>query len=617
MKASLNLNIGENQQGWVLDSIQSSLDGIWAWTAEAQQLIISPNLRKVLGYNDTQQQGYDWWLSLVHQDDLNNAKSFIDNALAGTTQTSNVHCQIRKSDGEYVKLAIRGRAHKNEDGEVNGVAGAVIVVKEQAQRVNVSNGVKSLLEDLTAKLESAELSEDELHSIDELYEILQIDRNKTPTKVESFSLQKLVKDAINNNGPLLQKDGLQVNTMISQKLPDMVVGDYSQLYEVLDTILRGACEKTDEGYLNVMVRPNSENGIVRFEVSDSRFSDEGNPQEETEKCRKIIENLGGIFTANIMPGSGHTAWFELKLATATQEAPSPTDKTADVAPTTKTGTKLKILLAEDNIVNQQVMQGLISKFNEDLEIAANGQEAIDMFKAGNYDLVLMDINMPIMNGLEASKKIRELDPDIPIIAVTANMVMEDHDNCLKHGMNHVITKPVSNDKLQYIFDNYTDKPKEFPEDISNIVLGDNDNSQESSAKASETVEVATKAETKQECLEQQESQVNEDQDPIIDYDFLQGLTNDLGADTIKNLLNMYKTDAPKIVEQINQELIQAHTHAHTLAGMSENLGINGVGKVSRQIMATQSEEEISSLITVLESKLNHSLEELSNHIEKI
>ena len=107
----------------------------------------------------------------------------------------------------------------------------------------------------------------------------------------------------------------------------------------------------------------------------------------------------------------------------------------------------RVLLVDDNPINQEIVIGLLENSHIKLDIASNGQEAVDMFATKVYSLILMDIQMPIMDGYEATKIIRESDSEIPIIAITANAMKEDIIKSAKRGMNDHIDKPINVDKL--------------------------------------------------------------------------------------------------------------------------------------------------------------------------
>ncbi len=119
--------------------------------------------------------------------------------------------------------------------------------------------------------------------------------------------------------------------------------------------------------------------------------------------------------------------------------------------------KLSILLVEDNVLNQRIVTFSLKKYKHDVTIANNGLEAVDKFKEDKYDVVLMDIMMPVMDGLEATVRIRELERELkaesrtPIIALTANTMDNDREKCISYGMDDFMAKPFDIEKLNQIF----------------------------------------------------------------------------------------------------------------------------------------------------------------------
>ncbi len=118
---------------------------------------------------------------------------------------------------------------------------------------------------------------------------------------------------------------------------------------------------------------------------------------------------------------------------------------------------LKILLVEDNLLNQRVVTFSLKKYNHEVTIANNGLEAVELFRVNKFDVILMDLMMPVMDGLEATVKIREeeemnnSDKRIPIIAITANTMDNDRDTCISYGMDDFMSKPFDIEKLHEIF----------------------------------------------------------------------------------------------------------------------------------------------------------------------
>lgn len=127
-------------------------------------------------------------------------------------------------------------------------------------------------------------------------------------------------------------------------------------------------------------------------------------------------------------------------------------KEFEMAPEGRPVFEAKILLAEDNLTNQIVARGLLNLYGVEVVIAENGQKAVDQAEAIKFDLIFMDCQMPVMDGYEATRKIRQLTEgqtahDVPIVALSANAMKGDEDECFSAGMNDHIAKPVSQDKL--------------------------------------------------------------------------------------------------------------------------------------------------------------------------
>ncbi|MGD9557999.1 MAG: response regulator [Mangrovibacterium sp.] len=119
--------------------------------------------------------------------------------------------------------------------------------------------------------------------------------------------------------------------------------------------------------------------------------------------------------------------------------------------------KLSILLVEDNVLNQRIVTFSLRKYQHDVTIANNGKEALDIFKTTRFDVILMDIMMPVMDGMDATLKIREFErqnqvqKQTPIIALTANTMDNDREKCLSYGMNEFMAKPFDMERLNQIF----------------------------------------------------------------------------------------------------------------------------------------------------------------------
>ena len=175
-------------------------------------------------------------------------------------------------------------------------------------------------------------------------------------------------------------------------------------------------------------------------------------------AKRLVMMMHGEIGFESKKDKGSTFWFTVKLEKCSQKIVSPESAKKKPVPDKKPFKMLSILLAEDNEINQKIIQYSLTNAGYKVDIANNGQEAIDMYHAGNYDLVLMDVQMPILDGFEATAHIRKVESAtlngskrVPIVALTANAMKGDREKCLDAGMDEYLSKPFTpNDLISII-----------------------------------------------------------------------------------------------------------------------------------------------------------------------
>lgn len=270
--------------------------------------------------------------------------------------------------------------------------------------------------------------------------------------------------------------GLKLTSHIHPSVPEMVTGDPTRIKQILINLLNNAIKFTDKGYvkLEISVDRVTENKInILFKIIDSGvgISDLGKKslfkvfsQADKTVTRKyggtglglaISKNLSILMDGEIgvesQENKGSSFWFTAKLEkTSTKKLEQ---NEAKATPDQLISKKLSVLIAEDNPINQKVAMYNLERLGHTVDLAENGKEAVEKFQKNNYDIILMDIYMPEMNGVEATRQIREIEimnkvkDKIKIVAVTANALKGDKEKFLAEQMDAYISKPFKTEDL--------------------------------------------------------------------------------------------------------------------------------------------------------------------------
>ncbi len=286
---------------------------------------------------------------------------------------------------------------------------------------------------------------------------------------------------------------LSLSLEVNSKVPDSVMGDPGRLKQILINLVGNAVKFTEKGRIEVSVDVSRETGdhvFLKFAVTDTGIGIDPVLKDQlfdsfsqadistTRKyggagmglsiAKKLVEAMDGKIDVTSSPGKGSCFWFCVPLKKVRSNDPdfeNPKGKGHSDLREEASNTNYEILLAEDNKVNQLLATKLLKKQGYNVTTVENGKMAMDAVKKKKFDLILMDLQMPEMGGIEATLKIRDpqnqaMNPKIPIIALTANAMKTDREECMAAGMDHYITKPIQPDLL---FKTVQTATNQFPE----------------------------------------------------------------------------------------------------------------------------------------------------------
>ncbi|MBX3486570.1 MAG: response regulator [Candidatus Paracaedibacteraceae bacterium] len=626
------------RQEWILDGFRSCLDGFYV--IQDDQFYISERLVNMLGYDmsDPNLFSAQWWENLLHADDRERALTYIQERREGKSNKRQIEYRLKHKQGHYLSLLIT--SHVADCQPLNNYLGTVVninsyrVLQDQLERtieeaekasqtkskfiaslnhelrtpLNGVMGMANLLMDTQLDERQRQYVETILTStnmlltlVNDVLDVSKIASGKLEIEKVEFNLITILSNTQNILKSLTVSKGLDFSYEVAPDVPVNLIGDQVRLQQILVNLINNAIKFTDQGYVKVFVQLNSTDSdhvVLHFRVSDTGI---GIPAEVIPKlfqdftqasaatvrtyggtglglsiCKKLVALMGGDIGVQSSMDKGSTFWFTLPFPTAAAASdPTLLDQNVNLP-------HLNVLVAEDNIINQQVIQGILQNLGQTVTIAKNGVDALARLDQDKFDLIFMDINMPEMDGIVATQKIRGLDDkkELPVIAFTADTMTTSKQEFMDMGFTDVASKPIIKQEIIDILTRY------------------------SSAKP--TSDTAT--------LELVDL-------PAIDHGYIKSLLNQLGSESIKNLLQIYKVDAGELIGMIEQEKDVQKTHnlAHTLAGMSENLGIKEVGKTARSIMIKTKQDNIRPEDLVSELKVNfaNSLDNIDSFVAKL
>jgi signal transduction histidine kinase/CheY-like chemotaxis protein len=292
--------------------------------------------------------------------------------------------------------------------------------------------------------------------INDILDFSKIEFGKLSVENKSVDIPAVLKNIYLLMYPIAEEKLIKLDFEIPDTLHSYWTTDETRLRQILINLIGNAIKFSEKG--QVVLRVKETDNLFEFSVIDTGIGISKDRQahifEEFEQAdtsttrkfggtglglaisKRLSQLLGGDLLVSSELNKGSTFTLSLELARSNQI-------TSTKAAETYSFNNEKILLCEDNKTNQFIASKVLKNLGLDVDVANDGQEGIDQFKKNTYQLILMDMQMPVKSGLEAAKEIREIDEDIPIIALTANVTIEDNRLCKEAGMNSFLTKPLN------------------------------------------------------------------------------------------------------------------------------------------------------------------------------
>lgn len=317
--------------------------------------------------------------------------------------------------------------------------------------------------------------------LNDLLDISKIEAGRMVLEKIPFSYRELIEAAAKAHSAIGQQKGLKIHKEIASDVPDRIVGDPLRIRQIVNNLMSNAVKFTQQGSVTlrtyVIPRTDKNKLAIGLEVIDTGM---GIPADKlghifekfTQADSSISRRYGGsglglAITRFLVEMHGGTVTVKSELGigstfTATMEcdrAPELTSVPVETKPIQINGGC--ILLVEDNMVNQKMVASILQKRGYSVEVTSNGQEALEALERRPFHLVLMDVQMPVMDGLEATRLIRrdKRFTALPIVAMTAHAMEGDREGCLAAGMNGYISKPVYSDHLLSVVEEFAQEPR--------------------------------------------------------------------------------------------------------------------------------------------------------------
>ncbi len=385
---------------------------------------------------------------------------------ADITERKEVEFELIKAKHKAEKLAhTKEEFMANMSHEIRTPINAIIGMAELLGETKLEQKQKDYLQSMKFA------SENLLNLINDVLDLAKIEAGRMKFESVEFDIRQLLASISGMLQFRINEKNLELKLEVDDKVPELVKSDPTRLNQILINLLGNAIKFTDKGHIGLDVNVLSKKGDtvqLQFDVSDTGIGIskakhhsifESFTQGESETTRryggtglglsivkKLVRFQGGEIMLESEVGKGSTFSVQLDYEVC---KPTKTTKNSKDKPNKNDADLkgVKVLIVEDNELNQVLAIEFLKKALAHSEVAKNGKEAVEMVKNRKYDIVLMDIQMPEMDGYQASRKIRQEGNSVPIIAMTAHAFQGEREKCLDAGMDDYLTKPIRFEKM--------------------------------------------------------------------------------------------------------------------------------------------------------------------------
>ncbi len=431
--------------------LNNAMMGTWDWDLRTGSILFDSRWADMLGCRPEEiPPGIAGWESRVHPEDLGRMHDLLQDHLLGKTVVYEAEFRMRHRGGRWVWVKGLGRVIARDD-----------------------RGDPARFFGVNLDISSQKVMGEMLRQSEERFRVL-MESGKREHEASPFQPKAEFERVVRLQAPYAEEKHLGFRVSISPDIPDTLVGDPLRLNQVLMILIGNAVKFTDKGEVRFSARWENGEGTEKLliEISDSG---QGIAPEKLGRlfgpfglsatspllpgqsgmglamCKHFVDRMGGDIQVSSQPGQGSR--FEVVIPFRREAAgaqPFPRSQPAAAAVASTFG-PLRILLVDDVRLNRELVARILTKIGHAVDLAEDGEESVRLFGQARYDLVLMDIQMPVMDGLEATRKIRELEAAdgrrTPVIAMTGQAVDGFREECLGAGMDDVLTKPLRRDEI--------------------------------------------------------------------------------------------------------------------------------------------------------------------------